>query len=291
MSCISPDPAERKKLIPGRIWSLWDMLRIYAHQYLQLGGKLHAAEVTFVMAQAVGEIAQDASPEERERDASLRQQEREQLLGCLREAKQICGDIGATTSEALLAKAINDPPQTARELDVYLTAAVTELKTRLFFYVPHDRASFYEQEFGWRAAFPDAATDAVSAGNSFAAGLYTGCVFYCMRVLERGLHALADDVGLKPAKPIDVQQWATIIDQITARIKEKREEKGASSSDPKIRIWTDAAAEFFIFKEAWRNQAMHIRASYSESEARRILQAVNDFMQRLYDGNIPDPLA
>jgi hypothetical protein len=73
-----------------------------------------------------------------------------------------------------------------------------------------------------------------------------------MRALEYALRALALDTGTTTSAAIDRLNWQTIIEQISSEIETRRKAKGGAS-ESKIEIWASAAAQFFLFKEAWRN--------------------------------------
>jgi hypothetical protein len=45
-----------------------------------------------------------------------------------------------------------------------------------------------------------------------------------------------------------------------------------------LTFYSEAAKEFVYFKEAWRNHAMHGRASYDENDARKVMTHVREFM-------------
>jgi hypothetical protein len=89
-----------------------------------------------------------------------------------------------------------------------------ELKEYLYYQYPKIKGQKLRSvDEDWRAvvgAFPSAGPDAFSATDCYAMGHNTAAVFHCMRVLEHGLSALSDDLGLS----FDIQNWQNIIDQI-----------------------------------------------------------------------------
>ncbi len=117
--------------------------------------------------------------------------------------------------------------------------------------------------------------DVFSAADCFALGHYTASVFHCMRVLEYGLGALARDVGLV----FDLQQWNTIIEQIEAKITEARKSlpRGAEKNE-RMQFLSEAAKEFFYFKDGWRNHVSHNRGTYDEYQAASALEHTRSFM-------------
>jgi len=99
-----------------------------------------------------------------------------------------------------------------------------------------------------------------------------------MLILERGLGALAKDVELT----FDVQQWNTIIDQIEKKIRELSQSlsKGISKNE-RMQFLSEAAKEFFYFKDGWRNYVSHGRGDYDEHQAASVLEHTRAFMNHL----------
>ena len=120
--------------------------------------------------------------------------------------------------------------------------------------------------------------DIFSAVDCYALGHSTACVFHCMRILERGLSALAHDVELT----FDVQQWNEIIEQIEARIvlARKKLPRGVDKNE-RMQFLSEAAKEFFYFKDGWRNYVSHNRGNYDENQALSTLEHVRSFMNHL----------
>ena|SRR5438045_1810101 len=99
-----------------------------------------------------------------------------------------------------------------------------------------------------------------------------------MLVLERGLGALASELGLS----FDVQQWNTIIEQIEKKIRELSQSlpKGMPKNE-RMQFLSEAAKEFFYFKEGWRNHVAHARGTYDEHQAASVLEHTRAFMNHL----------
>lgn len=139
------------------------------------------------------------------------------------------------------------------------------------------RAPFGEAAFG---RFEHARFDATEAGNCYATGRNTACVFHLMRVMEHALRALAatlsiDDPGSGPDR-----SWGAILKAIQTKIDAIADERKG---------WKQREGAFFQgahgllvgVKDAWRNDCMHLEAKYDESDAKRIYDAVNGFMGHL----------
>lgn len=128
------------------------------------------------------------------------------------------------------------------------------------------------------ASFPSCEHDIFSATDCYALGHSTAAVFHCMRILERGISAIASDVGLS----FDLQQWHNILEQIEAKIAETRKTlPRGSDRNARLQFLSEAAKEFFYFKDGWRNYVSHNRGHYEEHQALSILEHTRSFMGHL----------
>jgi hypothetical protein len=204
--------------------------------------------------------------------------------------RSLCGDVGLRVST----KCVDDILETAAkghqtvgemtELISQLEKTIKwEMEDRLFMYVPPARAGRYDlaEPFGpeFSKSFPSATFDSKEAGNCFACGRYTACVFHLMRVLEIGLVAFAQ---LFPAVPTNKENWQQIIEKIESEIREmpKAAVKAADWKE-KQEKYSQLVSSFMFFKDAWRNYTAHARGKYTEDEADAIYRNVRSFMQGL----------
>jgi len=162
---------------------------------------------------------------------------------------------------------------------------VIDLTSPWFLMIPSEKRALYEQDtpvFGQQVAdcFPCANYDIQAAGRCFALDEWTACVFHMMRVLEIGLRHLGTSVGL-PEAALAFENWKVIIDQIEKRVKEFAEAPKSKTKSDKLQFYSEAAASFRHFRDAWRNHVSHSRATYDEREASIIWDHVQTFMQVL----------
>lgn len=121
-------------------------------------------------------------------------------------------------------------------------------------------------------AFPSSEVDVGEAARCLAMRRHTACVMHLMRALEVPLQVLAQRCGLAPNA-----NWNTILNQIEAQIRQRREDR-----DHVAEQWmAEAATQFRFIKNAWRNHAMHARAGYDDAQAREIYNSVGAFLQQL----------
>ncbi len=151
-----------------------------------------------------------------------------------------------------------------------------EMEDRLFTYIPPDHASRYDQKelFGKdvNAKFPTIQFDLVEAGNCYALGRGTAVVFHLMRIMETGVQAFGTKLGVAL---VDEKNWQNILDEINKQIK---------TLPPKeldtVKM-SQAAANLYAVKLAWRNEVMHPKDTYTLEEADNLIRQVKIFMEQL----------
>lgn len=126
--------------------------------------------------------------------------------------------------------------------------------------------------------FTTANDDIAEAGKCLALGRGTACVMHLMRVMEVGLKALAQPLGI-PYAP----SWESYLKQIASKIALPHKQKSPKwrKSEPFFR---DVSGDLISVKQAWRNPSMHVISKFTPEEAEDVLRAVRRFMQRLADG-------
>ena len=158
----------------------------------------------------------------------------------------------------------------------------TELGQQLYYRYPKQKA---EKLLMWRSdwekavvAFPGIRLDVFSAVDCYSLQHNTASVFHCMRILENGLGVLAKDVDLN----FDFQQWNTIIEQIESKInKIRRSSPQGPEKSKRMQFLSEAAKEFYYFKDGWRNYVSHNRADYDENQAAGVIEHTRAFMNHL----------
>jgi hypothetical protein len=151
-----------------------------------------------------------------------------------------------------------------------------EMSAFMFFHMPSKQAAFYSQPelFGPEicARFPSIQFDMVEAGNCFAMGRGTACVFHLMRVMETGVQEFGRKLGITL---VDRKNWQNILDEVTKAI------KALPTKAPETVEMGEAAANLYAVKLAWRNEVMHPNDKYTLEEAENLLGQVRLFMGQL----------
>ena len=123
-------------------------------------------------------------------------------------------------------------------------------------------------------SFGSATEDIFEAGMCLSLERGTACVMHLMRVLEAGLLALANAVGVT-----NKNDWGSYLKLIEAELDKRLKAAGARSPDEQF--YSEAATNFDRVRRAFRNPTMHVGASYSLERAGEILLATKSFMAHL----------
>ncbi len=265
-----------------RLWSLLDMLSIYAPGLTSVIADLKALALSITLAR------NDA-----ERAAS-----RKEIAAKIDQLKELLSDV--PLSNVLRAKinrlidaAKPDATYAANDLMVmtreFYLSLLEELATSHFLMIPEPRTSFYEQPeppFGAAVdkAFPDAYRDIRAASRCLALDEWTACVFHLMRALEIGLRDMAVGLNIPMSASVDYLQWAEIIDQINSAVGKMGQQKKSPQRTERQKFYAQAATNFDHFKNAWRNHVSHSREHYDERDAVTTWNHVATFMQVLAGG-------
>lgn len=261
---------------PYSLFTWWDMEQFSAEQFYEIGKYLGM----------LGElISLNQSREKYDKMADrefLTSQFDWILRGCVKLELKVSGN----TAEDIL-RMINDEDFTigsVRELLQELANTIRrEMQSVLFLHVPYSRSEFYEKPewFGpaVSARFPNLQEDMVEACDCLALSRGTACVFHLMRIMEAAVQEFGRVLGIGS---VETTNWQIILDQINKAI------KSLPSKGHITAALSEAAANLYSVKLAWRNEVMHPKATYTEKEAEDVLRQVRLFMQTLAE-RLPAP--
>jgi hypothetical protein len=203
---------------------------------------------------------------------------------------QQCSGIGLPKTRALLDAVVCDyrtVGHTQQQLKSIIACMknqfLQELSERTFTQIEVDRESYLmtEEEFSVQplfgsdvaSAFSSTNRDAREAGNCFATFRHTACVFHSMRVLEKGLIALAHELKVPSRIPFEYENWQNIIEPIETAIRDF--EKQQSKSPYKIETlkrYSEACQPVFLcqgrVEEPRHPFQGHVRCTASEIHSR-----------------------
>ena len=195
-----------------------------------------------------------------------------------------CSDVGLKVSAALIANrkeyyGSKSVAMTGTEFSTDMEHLAETIRIEMsqvqFMYMPAEQAAFYNQKelFGQdvNAKFPGIQFDIVEAGNCYATGRGTACVFHLMRIMETGVQEFGAKLGVTL---VNEKNWQNILDEINKSI------KALPKSSATVEM-SQASANLYAVKLAWRNEVMHPKDTYTLEEADSLIRQVRLFMQQL----------
>lgn len=255
------------------------MLRVYAHTYIELGQRIQQATALFdgiAIAKERGMLPNASQPT---LDEKMR------LHNLLQEMSNLCGQLGLPVAQSLIDHAMVDVPDTSKEFNILVNAVTAELKTKLFVYIPHERHQFVENmrprmaEFN--PEFPRSSEEIATACRSFICGLPTAAVFHAMRACEVGIQVLAKDLGVTFPYPLELAEWGKIVGELEPKINAFKVGPRSTEKDENLKFYSELAAQFRYFNNGWRIRVSHARESYTEDQAREIIDHVISFFAKM----------
>lgn len=290
-------PAEETKVNQSyRLWSMWDMIQFLVHNFYDNIRHLHGHEYALLDAMERPVDTKPPLPP----DSRLTQNDISLYYDDLSKISINMRSIGLVAISMLLDEMIERLPKITlvrlQENFKQLNKMIEkELSKYLYIYISPIEAMFYEKDnlFGEKVsdAFSSANYDIREAGNCYATGRYTACVFHLMRAVEWGLRALCADVGFKEVcldkkikkfVPVAYSDWERILSQLSRAVDKKIEKiKRGPDKQSSQEFYYPLLQEIKAFKEAWRNHVMHTRREYNQKDAISIFTHVKNFMVRL----------
>jgi hypothetical protein len=98
-------------------------------------------------------------------------------------------------------------------------------------------------------------------------------VFHLMRVMERGVQILGNKFGVRN---VETKLWGNITNEMRQKV-EALPDKTAPEKLNKEKP-TEVWVHLDHVRIAWRNTTMHPKQTYTESEAKDIMEKVRSFM-------------
>jgi hypothetical protein len=286
-----------ESLQPGGVWSLWEMSNNFffssvRHLLTELGIAITTSSHNMKFAASVGAAnAKELEQYQKHKDAV--QQAIESIAECVASSEKLLGALKCPHIESATSRLKSTPqdPLIWSELNTrsraLRDAIEVELRGYLYYQYPKlkgERLRAWAED--WKlslSAFPDIREDSFDATDCYALGKNTASVFHSMRVAEYGLRAIAKErkVTLPKNKPLEWATWQEIIKALDDQIKIIGLKRAGSSKDSALEFYSGARADLNGFKDEYRNQVMHVRASYDELQALRAMTKVHGFMERI----------
>lgn len=156
-----------------------------------------------------------------------------------------------------------------------VAAATDEFGARIMFVLPPASTELVADDsatFGNAVAdaFPLASEDISEAAQCLGLGRYTASVFHLMRAMESAVQVLAATLGVTNVE----REWGKLLSDIGKTVE-------AMAKGPSRDRWSESHSHLYHVKQAWRNDTMHPKKTYTAEEAHAVYRAVKSFMVHL----------
>lgn len=277
----------RLELVPGKLWSLWDLMKQFPLDHL---------------AQAImrGDSLSIARNDPSMLGLStLGSKNEQEVLWFLDDVEQCCAAAG-----------LGDVAKFARELRERIDTKIPISPMEAFTSVAHigdmlvqatskrwfmmmdeaERAAFehphYFGEDVWEA-FPSARIDASEAGTCFACGRYNAAAYHCVQAAEIGLRVLAKDrrctvKSHRKKIPLDQAQWGDLLNAIENATLNPPGWSRGPAKDAADQFYKKALQDGNALNDGWRRHLSHARShEYQRDEVEGLIGHSRRFLQRL----------
>ena len=274
------------RFLPGRLWSLWDMVNLQLGQLVLLIRRLEVNRLGLKDMNSTGRGSEQI----------------DQIHGAAIQGNLQLADLILTDhlSDANIAHAlrrfsdsvgrVNSNSEVYSNIVSLSQALEVALKERIAFIYPKDKGSvFYRWSEDWgdvRKQFPSAVPDIISGVDCYALGHNTACVFHMSRIAEIGLRAIGRERGIskldKKSYTIEWATWGEIIGEIEKRTEEIRlKNKRGSNKEAASQFYNSIISDVRAIQSMYRDPSMHFRDLYDDGEAQSAMFRARSFMTML----------
>ena len=197
-----------------------------------------------------------------------------------------------------LIEVLDHPERTAQwgQLELNFLSATADITSRLsdelslnlFFKLPSDKKMFFEYPLkGWEevlARFLDTATDIEEMNKYFALSRYPAAVFHSTHVIECGLIALGEFMGITDPK----SGWTAVSNELEKIVVKTKHQERTDFHKKHIAFLEQMHGVVVPLKSSWRNKISHSQGrlvlmtnEFSPDVAEEIIIASRSFMRRL----------
>src|SRR6266404_2117743 len=267
--------SSRREMVPGGLWSLWDMLLAYGHLFTDLMDRIDR----------LCEVAQQdpsGTAKSNFTTGSLGDIHPGVIIHTAGYLARELGMRSVTDQVGRINKMIEllDSPlsRIASECWQLRVRLQEELRRKEFLFVSEDMTALYKETDPFKLGdkFKKAHADVLSATRCLAFGEGTACILHLDRAMEVALRRLATRLSA-PIGPRDT--WGSILNNMSPRI--ARMPDATRAQKDKKQAWSEARTHLFHIKECWRDRPAHGQETYSPERAKEIFEAVRVFMNHL----------
>lgn len=262
-------------LAPNQLVSLWDMEKQKITGLIAAVQQITRIEVL---------VTAKKNPVTTDLDGAVEIKLRNHFAGHYKRISEAAAAAGADLTKVAAGRAVKRLRARKKRISYNEVAAINkslderlddELSSVQFYCMSKQSDAYYTPEeplFGTNVelVFSKASDNISEAGKCFAVGRYTASVFHLMRAMEVAIKILSAELGIVNVE----REWGKLLSDMHAKI-------GDMPKGDRRNQWSEIHANLYHVKQAWRNDTMHPKATYTEEEAREVFDAVRAFMRNL----------
>jgi len=148
---------------------------------------------------------------------------------------------------------------------------IDEFETKKIFIL--SQTKYYQNINNWQKVIDkcnNLTFDIDESGKCLSFSRYTSCVFHLMRIIEKGVQILGDNLDVLETH---TKTWGEIVKNVNNAIKSKNLHKSQR--------YNETITYLTNIRIAWRNEVMHPKDTYTQEEAIGIYDATKIFMTHL----------
>jgi hypothetical protein len=269
-------------LAPNQLVSLWDMLELHGNSFV--GAAVEIGKLRHVLS---------GIDESSEKHEILNTESIQTVIFPLQtfrdEASNVGGRLACIAADRLIDKLRQEP------CTVTLSAcfrALTDIESRFadqlglvkLFVISEDRAILFEGadvllKANTATLYRSIWFDCEESAKSLCLGRSTASVFHTMRMLEVAIAALSKRLGIPDPAKVN-RSWGSMLKAIKAKIDETHFIKTRVAGDEGSKL-EEIYVSLDAIKNPWRNATMHVESVYTEEEARHILTACSNLLDKM----------
>ena len=272
--------------MPQRLWSLMEILRVYAEQYVGCASMLDSLSDSMVDDSAWGDLKLTSV-----------------LTVTLKDLDKLCVDGDLPVTAVLIGKIskaveLGLADEAARELFRIQGIAkmikevrprmIDEMSTKLFLQLPSSKRAYFDTPLkGWdevAGRFPETIRDIEEMSRCFSLSRYPAAVFHSLQAVESTLIHLGVFLMVRDPK----SGWTSVCNELSRIVTGTKFTQLQDYEKRHFAFLEQVHATATCLKNAWRNKIDHsmnkltlLTADFSPDIAEEIILASRSFMRRL----------
>jgi hypothetical protein len=267
----------------GKLWSLWDMLRVKAEHYVEAA---HNLAVMQEVSRRLSEIRPGAK-------VTAEEFQHTPLAGNLVALRSECEALQLRLTTKHIDRCLNLPALTSEQVVIFAGEIYTrfrdELAAQFVYSIRAERSECYEEPLkGWATVTErfGCSFDVEEARKCIALERYTAAAFHLLKVVEIAVHELQIFLQAPDVKP----HFGSVLARLDDLTQKTKYEHVPPHLQPYVHFMKDMVTQLHEVKDSWRDKVSDVDArivpidTFTEELVKDLHDATLQLMKRLKDG-------